>query len=302
VKAPADITIPFFAYGIFRPGELGFLQIRPLVERCEEPKAIMGSLLLRDGLPIVDSEGHGEVPGASLHFKPHAAHEAYERIAKLEPDHHYRWAVADIGGRKANYLAGKSPSKGSVYPDFEPWSGKEDPFFNSALEVVGETLRRGQKFKHLPNDEPDLKPLFRLEMAYLLLWSSIERYCSFRYGLGDDVIMKILCMAEDPVFRAALKHALENELQEQSPDDVDGVPSPRQVRVFRADKPQDFYKLTATDPKESLRYYYQIRCNATHRGKGAEGDHETLQRALAQLLAIFRRVLAAAFAESAQPV
>ena len=45
------------------------------------------------------------------------------------------------------------------------WNGWDDPLFTSALDVVKETLHSQTQF------DWDLKPLFRLQMAYLLLWS-----------------------------------------------------------------------------------------------------------------------------------
>lgn len=50
---PTNILLPFFAYGIFKPGQLAFFQIREYVSKVREPVYCKGSLLLRDGLPII---------------------------------------------------------------------------------------------------------------------------------------------------------------------------------------------------------------------------------------------------------
>jgi len=57
MERPADINNPFFAYGIFRPGQLGFFQLKELVSDIIEASQVAGSLLLRDGLPIIDPSG-----------------------------------------------------------------------------------------------------------------------------------------------------------------------------------------------------------------------------------------------------
>ena len=89
---PVDLKRPFFAYGIFRPGELGFFQLREFVGKIEQPSQVTGCLRLRDGLPILDRAGSGMVTGTLLHFATaQAAEGAYGRITALEPEKQYRW-------------------------------------------------------------------------------------------------------------------------------------------------------------------------------------------------------------------
>jgi len=72
--------------------------------------------------------------------------------------------------------------KGSVHADDE-WNGRDDPLFTVALDVVTKLCNRIAL-------RVGFEPLFRLEMAYLLLWTSIERYASLRYHLGDKATKK----------------------------------------------------------------------------------------------------------------
>jgi len=196
----------------------------------------------------------------------------------MEPDKQYYWATAPVSFRgakiTANILHGKSPTKGSVPLETPDWDGRDDPLFTTALAVVEETLRANEQFAW------DLKPLFRLEMAYLLLWSSIERYTSLRYHLGKDATAKVLNIAEEPAFVAALKEVVREKRT-----------------LYRADEPQHSVTLRADQPKKSLAYYYQIRNNAIHRGKAVGRDFDILREALDQLLRIFTCVLQAAFHE-----
>lgn len=270
MERPRNIGLPFFSYGIFRPGQLGFLQLKELVRERIEPAHVRGSLRLRDGLPIIDEQGSGEVNGVLLHFEPSRAAEAYDRIARLEPDNHYRWEEASADGKPANVLFGRSPKKGSIPSEDGEWDGWTDPLFTSALEVIEETLDSEQQF------EWNLKPLFRLQMAYLLLWSSIERYVSLRYHLADKVMEKVDRLADEPAFAEGLrKH----------------VKEPREV--YRADRPQKVV-LDPTRPSRALSYYYQIRSNITHRGKAVVRDHHRVLQSLRELLPIFKGVLIAA--------
>lgn len=270
MEHPADIGRPFFAYGLFKPGQLAFFRLRELVSNVTDPVQVAGSLLLRDGLPIIDSAGHGRVKGALVTFLPGRAAAAYDRISAMEPDKHYRWHEAQADGKPANVLVGRSPRKGSVPCEDEEWNGWNDPLFTAALDVVEETLTS--------NDfQWDLKPLFRLQMAYLLLWSSIERYVSLRYHLGDKVMEKISQLAYEPAFAAGLlQHVKEHR------------------EVYRADRPDQREVLDRQSPEKALAYYYQVRSNMTHRGKGVVWDHERVMKSLAELLPIFREVLKAA--------
>ena len=152
----------------------------------------------------------------------------------------------------------------------DEWNGWNDPLFTAALDVVEETLTS--------NDfQWDLKPLFRLQMAYLLLWSSIERYVSLRYHLGDKVMEKVSQLACEPAFAAGLlQHVKEHR------------------EVYRADRPDQREVLDPQSPEKALAYYYQVRSNMTHRGKGVVRDHERVMKSLTELLPIFREVLKAA--------
>jgi hypothetical protein len=276
VQLPRKLSLPFFAYGLFRPGELGFARLKPLTVSAT-PASAKGSLLVRNGLPIADPRGNGIVKGFLLEFDAKSAREAYGRICEIEPDREYRWDEVNTGEVLANVLWGRAPEKGAVTLDANEWSGEDDPLFTTALDIVAETLRDNSKF------EWDLRPLFRLEMAYLLLWSSIERYVSLRYHLGDDVWQKVKNLADEAAFGTGLRTH---------------VPDTASRFIFRADKPEEKVRLDPQNPKHSLEYYYQIRSNLTHRGKGVVKDHDRLRDSLRELLAIFRAVLKQAFADS----
>jgi len=269
MEHPADVARPFFAYGLFRPGQLAFFQVRELVSAFVDPTQIIGRLLLRDGLPIIDPDGNGWVTGALLTFLPERSAEAYTRICRMEPDKHYRWLERQVDGTAANVLVGRHPTRGSEPCDAE-WNGWNDPLFTTALDVVEETLN-SQKF------DWDLKPLFRLQMAYLLLWSSIERYVSLRYHLGTEVTRKVYQLASEPAFALSLLSRVGERRQ-----------------VYRADRPDQKVVLDPQQPGSAVKYFYQLRSNITHRGKGVVKDYERISDALAALLPIFRYVLVAA--------
>lgn len=268
---PSDENLPFFAYGLFCPGQIGYFQLRDFVQSVDAPATISGSLHLRDGLPILNPHGSGTVAGALLRFRAGAAFDAYERISKLEPDKQYLWSTATVFDSLTNVLIGRSPNRGSIPFEGKTWDGWDDPLFTAGLDVVQETIASGTKF------DRDLKPMFRLQMAYLLLWSAIERYLSLRYHLGDRVSEKLNALATEPAFASAV-----------------AALAPDKRTVTRADRPRDKTALDVSSPKSAVAYYYQVRSNITHRGKGVSRDHDLLLKSATELLAIFRSMLVAA--------
>jgi len=119
MELPKDTNLPFFAYGIFKKGELAFLSIMDFVEKIDESESVKGQLLLRDGLPILnpylDPITPEKVEGNLIYFKDNHSKEAYGIINDLEPDNQYGWKETKTKKNiKCNYLIGKSPTKGTV--------------------------------------------------------------------------------------------------------------------------------------------------------------------------------------------
>jgi hypothetical protein len=178
--------LPFFSYGIFKPGELAYRRLQPFVDGSPLRALVRGSLWLRDGLPLLASDGPGTVAGYLLTFKPGREIEAYQLIDATEPPQHYRWARLTLAEplQQANGLLGRSPARASVPVEALEWSGRRDPVFTYAIQTVRQTTEElaAEPFISAPPDAVDWPRLFRLQMAYLLLWAAIERFAALAYG------------------------------------------------------------------------------------------------------------------------
>ncbi len=272
-QLPVDTSLPFFAYGIFKPGQLCFYRISEFAEESIEG-TVDGYLKERDGIPLlVLAKDCGSIYGDLIRFKNEEGCEAYSRIMDIEPEEVYRWERTIVNGSiYANVLIGKRAERGSTELEHvNEWDGKNDPYFKQGLEVVDEILRENSNF------DWDFKSLLRLQMAYALLWTAIERYASLKYHLGKQVTHKVYQIANEESFANALKKVVSDKRE-----------------VFDTVK-LNKVTLDPNNPKKSLEYYYQVRSNSIHRGKTVVKDFDTVKKSLEELLEIFRIMLQNSF-------
>ena len=284
---PENTLLPIFAYGVFCPGEIAYLRLKPYLKKLERGCQCAGELLIRDGLTLLKPSANGSVDGDLLHFLPEKAGRAYFSIVELEPDKQYKWETIDVktpsGSQKANVLVGVNLRNGCSLPD-RPFVGREDPLFKESFQLIEEILSKYSDRNPSKGTHPDFRNLLYLQMAYMLLWSSIERYATLRYSLGDDVMAKILQITKDPFFVQILQSSVS-----------------RTDKLFPMNDPSadKALKLNKDNPRGSLKYYYQVRCNISHRGKAAFDDFDRLKNSLSEVSNIFKKTLENAFQESA---
>ena len=63
--------------------------------------------------------------------------------------------------------------------------------------------------------------------------------------------------------------------------------------IYSTDRVDDPLRFNGSNAKKSLEYYYQVRCNITHRGKAALGDSALVEKCLVDLTAIYKEFLTA---------
>lgn len=114
---------------------------------------------------------------------------------------------------------------------------------------------------------------FKLQMAFMLLWSSIDRYCTLKYCEGLNFKQYRQMLSQEKSFKNALKKHCGSQRSVYSVQDL------RE------------YILNHENSSYSLNYYYTIRCNVVHRGKAIHNDEYILRQSLTELLNIFRDVL-----------
>ncbi len=262
---PSNPGLPFFSYGLFKPNQLCYHRIKDLITDKHRVN-VSGKLMERDGIPLLVSPGYTEIEGYIYKFKN--SMEAYKRISDIEPSKVYKWdAIETVDGEQVNALVGRKESRGSTELEhITSWDSKDDPYFTDAIELVGESLREHNK------NTP--KNLFRVQMAYMLLWSSLERYASLKYHLGDSVTQKVYQLAQEEIFILGLNKYV------------------KQTRTVFSASDLSKYTLDPDSPDKSIRYYYQVRSNVVHRGKTIIGDYRIVYNSCKELLSIFNEMIA----------
>lgn len=271
MQATPNNSLPFFAYGIFRSGQISHFCIQDYVDTVSKSLPIKGRLYIRDGIPLLDIEqDYGEIIGDLITFKPQFESIAYQSIENLEPQKYYKWGVIQTPKWNANILLGRSPQKGSV-AESNYWNCWDDPLFTTLFDIVDEQLAH--------NDfDLDGKSFLKLQMTYLLLWTSIERFVSLRYGFrGSDIRSKINALQNEKVFCESLLM-------------IEGA----HRDIYSTDNVENKFKFLPHSPKACIDYYYQIRCNITHRGKASISDAKLVQQSLKELSFVFKRVIESA--------
>ncbi|MFW9996493.1 MAG: hypothetical protein ACFFD4_30900 [Candidatus Odinarchaeota archaeon] len=294
MQLPSNIDLPFFAYGLFKPGQLGFSQIKDYVSSHTECQ-IRGKLYVRDALPLADLQNTREmIKGMLLEFNTSDKSKAYRKMSDMEDGYQYKWGRIKTNhiNVEANILAGINPSDRGEDSYFEEWDGGKDPLFNEALEAVEEILGGGNK-------RDGYKCFFRLQMAYMLLWSSIERYASLRYGLWKK---REIRLGELKYYTKQTRYTIESKILMVAGESAFKKGLSRITRTTRTktirdvENPSKEHRLDVNDPVGSIRYYRQFRHNVTHRGKdGYIKEFDRLQDSLEELLGIFKEMLEAAF-------
>jgi len=280
---PENIKLPFFSYGLFKPDQLGFYRIEKYVKKSSKAEA-PGILKERDGIPLYIFSRYSKIKGYLIEFEDGKENEAYKNINEVEPSIIYEWSEQRFGKDRVNLLKGKKDNKGVFdLEGIEEWDGRDDPLFKQGLQEIKYIIEKNKNEYIKANpDERDYKPFFQLQMAYVFLWSIIERYATMRYCLGGNDIYYLSKnrqqINKDEYFKECLKHVVKDKRS-----------------VVRVNDLKEF-SLDISNPNYNpLEYYYTIRSNVVHRGKSVPNDFDMLKLTLNELYCIFNDVINNAF-------
>lgn len=275
---PPDFDAPLFAYGALKPGEFAHAQVAKHVSTSTLAMLADHGLRSRDGLPLLVESPGARVRGALLRFDD--AQAAYEVVCQFEPRKHYRWApegvtvVCDDREVRANALLPRKPRAGADLEHVEEWYTADDPVFTAGLPAAAEIAHPWVWMPHDENGFP-WEGFFRVQAAYLLLWSVVERVAALRFGPALDPMRRINNLGDLPSMRHWLA-AAQVRMTER--------------RVVDSRDPGDGVSLR-DDGSNAWGYWYQIRNNLSHRGKGSVRDRKIVNEAFIDVHDVTRLLL-----------
>lgn len=236
---PNDTTLPFFAYGIFKPGQLAYSKIRDHVKETVTTE-INYSMKTRDGVPIlIDKEWDNYLTiGSIITFKEGKEKTAYDIICKTMLNSLFKWKTIEINGKDINVLFGVNPENGSYYIEDKEerinYNGKKDPLFSEAIRLIEKNLKSNE-FSWVEEN------FFELQMNYMLLWSAIDRYTSIKYNKRNQSWNNEK-FAKEKVFKEGINKFKDKYHQPvYSTDDL------------------KMHEFNVENPYETLKYYYTLR-------------------------------------------
>jgi hypothetical protein len=287
---PSDPHLPLFAYGLLKPGELGYHKVADLVGDRRPASLAPAGLRLRDGLPLLVMGGDSRVDGWLLCPAPGSEEHFYTAVAQFEPASQYirqGFTTVDlsVGGTRtrANLLRARTPDRGSEDLEGTSWSSATDPLLVEGLRVVRREAVRvldQRQFATLCAPQPPrwelFEPLFQLQAIYLLLWTVAERVAAFAEGPDLDPVERLRALEQRDEYRDAFMRAR--------------VVPGREVIDSR--HPSGGYLRLREDSSKSLSdYWYAVRSTIVHRGKAAFRDAELVALAIIGLHDVLRRLL-----------
>jgi hypothetical protein len=305
---PKNMSLPFFSYGIFRPGEIAYSIIEEFVDESKiEKKTIIGELKVRDGLLVYDIKSNSKVDGYLLYFNKGDEEKAYRKIEMIEPKEYYTWNSDNKTFKdQFNILYAKSVEKGidEKKSNFDPsvfdslfssiWN---DPFFSKGKKILhkfnkNDFINDLLTEKEYPNWEEEyaFNKYIQIQVQYTLLWSLIERFTFLLYGLGANPTKRNKNFGNDEDLKICIEQMLLDTNFSYLIKDK-GI----ERIIFKSDKPSSSIKMVIKsdeeiDAPQLIDFYYSLRSNIIHRGKSGINNLELLQQSFNELLFIFENI------------
>ena len=272
LKQPLNTSLPFLAYGSFKPGELRYNLIKEFVSGYK-PVEIVGLMKEKDGVPVfftVVTKPYAwiDYDAFEIYFKQGTEEKAYQIISENEPNTYYNW----VEFQGCNILEGIKRLSGLIEFMDHSWSFKNDPYFSNGINACKQIIQSHTLSKDFHNEYAEF---FSAQAAYMLLWTIIERFCSIKYGnIAPNEKLK--------------KLSNDNEIDWTLLEKIIS----RNDSIVRSDQKDNKIKLNpSSSVKSILNYYYGLRSNVVHRGKDVFGDIERISLAFRELVEITEELI-----------
>lgn len=282
LERPFNPDLPYFAYDAFKPKQVAFPVIKYFVDYVEPFELDFYELKHRNGMPIVvDDYSTAPIKGYLIYFNDNIVevynkryrinenHDAYDFICKTKPSSLFEWREEYYQGVDFNITMGQDRNYGVPYEIYKGnYDGRNDPTFFRLLHFIERNLNSMEI-------REDFECLYNLQMNYMLLWSSIDKYLALCNG-GWFQHNNVIEWSKWEEFRRGFR----------------GVNRYHKVHSSNSSK---ICYLKPNNPRGAAEYYYQLRCNIIHSSKKGVKEVFFLEDSLRELLGIFKVVLEESF-------
>jgi len=280
---PENIKLPFFAYGIFKKGQVSFFRIKDFVIDISQTHVDEAFLAERDGIPLLGIKKENDVLegkfkeiyvdnkvyGDLMYFDKNKSKEAYKAIAEIEPQKQYFWGTLQIGKMKVNTLMGRRIFKGSIPMNEQSWDmAYHDPFIGGIIQFKEDVFASEDRSENF----------IELQALYLMIWTAIERLCALKYSLTKK---------SEGLEYKLIDNLKSNRKVYEYITKISNIPSSFRP-IYRSDDTGDKYVFEKSNFIKSLKYLRQIRNNVAHRGKGGFADEILTRDAIEIVYEIFK--------------
>ncbi len=199
---PKNTDLPFFAYDVFKRGEVAYSRIEEFIDkdRTVWDYAVNHPLDIINGVPFLFKKrgNYYYTRGSLIYFKPGNEQEAYELISEAKSKKMYRWDTIYDGNVEMQVLVGRNDIiKVNYHENRGEYNEKEDPMITHVIYTIWNNVKQIISNRDFGND------FFNLQMNYIMLWSSVDRYLVLRFGKRDQK-ENLKCLAEEESFKRAV--------------------------------------------------------------------------------------------------
>lgn len=295
VKLPKDITLPFLAYGFFKPRQLAYSQIKGYV--FNKPKGVTINFILNhvNGMPVLEKIRYRDkwsVDAYIMEFKYGKEKTAYETISLSRNKSVYKWEEISLGGMRVNVLLNASDKSFPIYTyKWDKYDWREDPIYENTLSYLDKNIAKLKiEFNNDSNEVNNFMRFIEVQSLYRTLWSALDRFITFRYG--DYQSWNVRKFSDEHFFKEALKSNY-NALSKKEFYGKDDYQNNKWDDVVYSAEDLKCYKLDPKQPTCSALYYYTLRNNVVHSGKMMPQEVNMVLNALLGLTEIFRHSIEA---------
>ena len=289
-------------YGNLKPDSLAYHLIDEYVSSVQ-PIELPWEINVFDGAPFIDFNNRNDrAKGYLISFSSKdGMKKAYDKICAYESlrddrSSLYKWGKCEIKIENmgniidANILIWNninSLRRDSWQKTDGEWMWQCDILFDEGISWLDSKLyddKRVPSFSKVIGSE-DHSTLFELQLLYMFLWMVIDRYTRLKYGENSKRLSLAIDIRKNDVKANDLLKKLNPGVAEKiiSSDRAKGLCYCQNMHEYGS--PQHY--------NDAINYFYQIRSNIVHNGKGIMEDYKTIHNALYTLMPRFKRCLEA---------